>query len=408
MTLSTNPQWDTYCDFIRTWFLDPDFEALRILTANLYSHIHLPADPAAWIFIIGPSGTAKTRLGIYPYSTLTRAFTISDISPAGLFSIDKSRRVPVSHGLLIQSGNPGNAIWLFKDFTTMLSKDSSTFLEFMSRLREIHDGEFSRDIGQTQRVTWRGKITCHIAVTGAIESRLAANRDFGERFLTLRWPPSIDPVKALEYARSQNGHHDEITTTLQNHIRALLSTAPPITDPSSVKFSPSDTAQLDSLVWLGAKLSRDGKRDTRHKLISVDDESFPSRVVQGIYTILRGHTLLFGRTTPGPEELSLARRIVLDTIPPRRRILLQSIPFDRNNPITYQDLLEATNIPKTALSEELEVLTHTGVLVDLEKLYTWTKPIIDLAAAAGISTPAISTLPVPPVPTPTGPKLLLQ
>lgn len=402
MTLDTSTLWSQYCDHLSQWFYGPDLEALRILTANIYAHIHLNDQPA-WIFVIGPSGSAKTTLSIYPYEVLPNITLISDITPAGFYSVDKSKKTPVHHGLIVRSGNPGNAIWLFKDFTTVLAKDHKVVSEILSRLREVHDGKFTRDIAHVNRIPWSGKITCIAAVTDAIESRLATNREFGERFMSLRWPAPPDPLIALELAQAQTGRQEEILTRSKELMLQILR-QPPIIPTESIRLHPSDQARIHNLIIIGAKLAREGTRDYRQRLTSVGSESFPSRIVQGINTIMRGHALMFNRPAPGAEEISLAYRLVLDSIPLKRMALLCNIPLG-GGAILDTDLIAQLSkgpnpIPKATIKSDIELLTLTGVLDEEDHVIAWSKPFLQLIKDSGLydqllSRSLLSEQPVP-------------
>lgn len=382
----SNPAWDAYCSHISTWYHEPDLQALEILTSNLYAHIHLN-DPPAWIFLIGPSSSGKTRLGIDPYATAPRAFTISNITAAGFYSVDKSKKIPVPQGLLVEAGGfgatPGNAIWLFQDFTSCLTKDRHDFDAIMSALREIHDGRYSRDIGQIKRSPWRGKITCQVACTGAIDSYLASNRDFGERFLMLRLRTPQDTSTMLRKARIQNGKQDHIQSIAQGLMAKLLSTPPTTTDP--IELDPSAESRIDALAWLASKISIVGKRNSAHKLVEIGDEAFPARLIQSVQTIIRGHALLFNHASITDSEHSLAHRLVYDTIPTTRRKLLQALPIDKDSTRTFQELQTSTSIPPTTLRQELETLVHSHALIDLSGIYFWSPTIKDLIHQADIT-----------------------
>lgn len=377
----SNPIWDRFCDHATTWFHEPDLHALEILASNIYAHTHL-SDPPAWIFFIGPSSSGKTKLGIEPFVSVPRAFRVADISSAGFYSVDKSKKIPTHHGLLVESGNPGNAIWLFQDFTTTLTKDRHDFDAIMAALREIHDGARTRDIGQVKRVSWSGKITCHAACTPALESALATNRDFGERFLLLRLRSPKDITGVLRKARQQNGHAATIDQTSQSLIASLISTPPPC--PPITDLSPESESILDALAILTTKLSIVGRRNSQHKLIEIGEEAFPGRLIQSVQTVLRGHAMLFNHSTFTESEFHIARRLLIDTIPSTRRKILFSVPAGPSGTTVFEELQRQTGIPPTTLRQELETLSHANVLINLDGVYFWTPAINNLIEQSGV------------------------
>lgn len=375
-----NQTWDLFQSHVSAWFHDPDLEAIRILAANIYAHKFLN-DMPAWLFILGPGGSGKTTLGINPFLTVPRSHEVGDITVAGLLSVDKSNKQPVTHGLLKDSGNDG--IWLFKDFTTMLTKDHQVFGEFMGKLREIHDGRYSRHLGQANRLPWAGKVTCHVACTNAIESRLAASRDFGERFLIVRWRPPTDKHAAMTAARRQAPHREAIMSRAQDLITSMIKDPPKVLA-TDLYFSPSEAELLDTLVLLVSKLSVSGTRDSRGCLTEIGDESFPTRHVQSLSTIIRGHALMMGHATLTTTEFKLAHRIMLDTLPITRFRILQAIHPDPNSVYTRSALQDATGIPKTTLARELEILEHIGALESFENNYRWSDETRSMILKSGL------------------------
>ncbi len=376
-----NQNWDLFQSHISQWFHEPDFEAIRILAANIYAHKFLK-DPPAWLFILGPGGSGKTTLGINPFITIPRSHEVGDITVAGLLSVDKAGKTPITHGLLKDSGT--DAVWLFKDFTTMLTKDHKVFEEFMGKMREIHDGRFSRNLGQTNKIPWAGRITCHIACTNAIESRLAASRDFGERFLIVRWRAPQDRAAAMASARRQISCKESIMNRAQDLITCLIK-EPPRVPPDDLYFSATEADMLDSLVLLVSRISVTGTRDSRGYLTEIGEESFPTRHAQGLHTIIRGHAMLMGHQTLTTEEFRLAHRIMLDTLPLTRLKILQSIHPGSNESYTKQALIDSTGIPKTTLIRELEVLEQIGAIDCFENNYQWSPSLRDLIGRAGLS-----------------------
>jgi hypothetical protein len=63
----------------------------------------------------------------------------------------------------------GNAVFMAKDFTTVLSMRREKRAAILGQLREIHDGRFRRDFGTGVTKIWCGRITIIAAVTPALD-----------------------------------------------------------------------------------------------------------------------------------------------------------------------------------------------------------------------------------------------
>jgi hypothetical protein len=119
--------------------------------------------------------------------------------------------------------------------------------------------------------------------------------------------------------------------------------------------------------------------------MEISDEAFPARQIQSVQTIIRGHALMMGQDSITDTQHTLAHRLIYDTIPTTRRKILQALPIDKDSTRTFQELQNSTNIPPTALRQELETLVYSKALIDLSGVYFWSPTIQDLVRTSSIS-----------------------
>jgi hypothetical protein len=183
-------------DVFRRWLgEDYDLATLDAMLAVAASE-RLSGDPA-WLLIISGSGNAKTEtvqatsgLGAHVVSTIT--------SDAALFSASprKQRSKDATGGLLKKIGDRG--ILAIKDVTSLLSMDRNIRATVLAALREVHDGEWTRNVGADggQTLSWKGRIVVIGACTTAWDQAHSVIATMGERFVLIRSDSSLGRVQA--------------------------------------------------------------------------------------------------------------------------------------------------------------------------------------------------------------------
>ncbi len=177
--------WQAYTSHVSQHWRLPDLESVEICLAAAVAH-NSPADPVS-LFVIGPPGSGKTSININTLWSLPHTYIIGNLSTKALYSSFKGVKDP---GLLQQlprdAKDRSQGMFLFKDFTTMLSKRSHDHMEIMGQLREIADGYYSSRCGVGAEAIWKGKVTMFAACTYAIDRAWSVRSELGERFLSVR------------------------------------------------------------------------------------------------------------------------------------------------------------------------------------------------------------------------------
>lgn len=342
-------RWMELCDFINEWFARPDIEALRITMAVARAHFCMAHDPV-WIQVVGPSGCGKTTLFIRCLEGFPRAFVMGDITPNTFLSAKRGKK----QSFLDQIGS--NAVLLFKDFTTFLSKRPEDRLTIASQLREIHDGEWVKNTGESGRQRWTGKITAVAACTPAVDKAWAVMRDLGERFTTVRvQPPSMTAISAKKRKKGRNG--PAISKRLRELVHAVASvpstgSLPPIPE----SFYP----QLDALGEFVACVRQhvERSRTGKHEITDISAIEVPTRILNAIDTVVSANADLFGRDVI-PEDVKLAERLAIDSIPPIDWRIIRALP---PGGLSASVLAESEGIQPSVIVYHAAALKAIGVL----------------------------------------------
>lgn len=372
--------WLKLTDHVSEWFYQPDLDALRISLAATLSHYSLADDPV-WLYVIGVPGSGKTSIVVECVSVFDRCRILSDLSVPSLISGFHTGEKRKPYGLLYEVGKSG--IFCFKDFTTVLTKRREDRDAVLGALREIYDGHYSRQFGTSKHTeaAWDGKITVVAAVTPAVETMWGVTNKMGDRFVQVRLP-RVDGVETSRFARRQLGHKTKIKTDLRQLTKDFI-------DLAGLSFSPMLTPliaeQMDSLAEVVAYLRCHVERDQKDRILYPGQPEMPTRLIQSFTQIARAHASLFHRDI-NEEDVRLARRVAVDTIPLSRLRIFQCIPDETD--ISQSEVIRMTGLARSSVTRTIDELAALGVVkIDRQEegnRYVFTEDFQALKYRAGL------------------------
>ncbi|MCH7802438.1 MAG: hypothetical protein IH937_00020 [Acidobacteria bacterium] len=335
------------------WFYQPDLQAIRIVLGTAKAHYLDIGDPA-WLFVVAPPGTGKTTTSIMAACGLPEVVSLGDVTEntflSGFFR-HKEPGVLEKLGKTTEEGNTfitkGNALFLLKDFTTVLSMRREKRKGILSQLREIHDGEFKRTFGTGETKIWQGRVTIIAAVTPILDRHYSIFTTLGERFLQVRWhrPNSHE---AGEWAIRQQGNEAEIQEGLQEAVEEIFEQSSKDAPALGVRMIRRIASFAEVIAIARTHVFREsyGDRDIEY----VPEPEANTRIAKGLAAIARGIAALNQRKRVAEEDLQDALRVGLDCLPEvRRKLLLAAVAEQELKSVdlpwttgqrTYEDLRE--------------------------------------------------------------------
>jgi hypothetical protein len=353
-------RWDSLVTYCNHWWHKPDMEGLRIALSAYVAHHYIEDDPV-WLFLIGVPGSGKTSIGIRSLSFMPSTHSESKVGSNTFFS-----GFGDDNGLLqmLTKKHGGNGVLLFSDFSVFLSLRQETRDELISEMRAIYDGFHCRHLGNKGIVSWKGKVTIMAACTPAIEEYWALTRGLGERFMYLRWGgskmPNLNSVS--ESAVKQIGHEEEIKAGLAKRVLAAIDPTNLQTVDKATEWESTGLVDLASLV---ARLRVTIKRETvgsKRHISSIDQPELPTRILKSLAQIARGSATIARRNEVAEEDIRLARRVALDTLPPYRAAIIRALVKDPSYELRATRLTEVVKIPKMSFNRVIEDLTSIGAV----------------------------------------------
>lgn len=341
---------------LETHFYQPDLQAVRIVLGTIKAHYLNIGDPA-WLFVVAPPGSGKTTSTIMGASGLPEVILLSEFTENTFLSGFHGHVQP---GLLEKLGTPsqsgstietaGNAIFLAKDFTTVLSMRREKRAVILGQLREIHDGTFKRAFGTGVTKAWKGRVTIIAAVTPVLDRHYSIFSVLGERFLQVRWHRP-DSAEAGEWAIRQQGQEAEIQRKVREAIERIFA--------ASVESAPTLSSAMRTRIASVAEIIALGRthvfRDSWNREIEyVPESEANTRVSKGLAAIARGIAALNRRTEVSESDLQDAFRVGLDCLPEnRRRIPLAVVKGQEPSSVS---------LARTVYDREVEDLQALGIL----------------------------------------------
>ena len=126
----------------RLYLPDP---GIVVVSLGAVAANHLPGDPV-WLIVVGPPSSGKTEV-LIAIAALPDVHRASTLTEAALLSgtPSKERAKGASGGLLHEIGEFG--LIVCKDLTSILSMRHDTQAEVLGALREVYDGQYTRQVG---------------------------------------------------------------------------------------------------------------------------------------------------------------------------------------------------------------------------------------------------------------------
>jgi hypothetical protein len=162
---------------VRKHMLLADARIIKLLPAFVMA-ARLPINPP-WLFIVGPPSGGKSQM-LKSLEGCRGMFKIDDLTATTFISGMPNRNGESTS--LLERLVP-NSILLFKDWTTIISKEGESQSIVIGQMRKIYDGDISKSYGNTKQVNWVGKLSVLAGVTEKIHSSMEMFADMGERFL---------------------------------------------------------------------------------------------------------------------------------------------------------------------------------------------------------------------------------
>lgn len=348
---------------LRKWWHFEDEEVIDVLLASLLGE-DIDGDPL-WLFLVAPAGSLKTEF-IRAFQG-ERFYQLSDLTPhtfvTGLMLGSGEKRKKVKD--LLPELN--RKVLLFKDFTTILEKGHENRNEIFSQLREIYDGSFAKRLGtMDETIRYDVRFGLLAGVTPVIDNHWKVMQQLGERFLKVRWNENRNMTTAK--SRANEGKEDYMRKSIKRAVVKYLKWIDihPVPD-----FPEKYDSYLDHLAIFTATartpLSFHEKGSFFYEQVPTPEQ--PTRLVKQMKRLAKLLAIVRHKSKIDDEEMKTLHRVALDTIPPDRRAVLESVhtaPKEKLLGCAFSSIKQKVKIPDTSLRRILEQLIALDLIKKTE------------------------------------------
>jgi hypothetical protein len=343
---------DEVVEEYREWLYLPDARVVDVTLATYIAH-HRPGEPL-WVAIVGASGGGKTE-PLRAVAGMPDAYLLSKLTPQTFLSGLKGNP---RASLLRRLEEDKQSFVVMKDFTSILSMNRDAQRELLADMREIYDGEFSKDFGSGASERWEGRLGLLVGVTQVMDSARKVNEIMGERFVYYRLPEA-DRRQLVIKALNGRGREAEMRQALADVVVGFLHGLDLARDVTLSDESTEHLWALADLTTMGrSHVDRDGRT---HEVLTVPMAEAPTRFVKQLGALAEA-LILLGRSES--EAMSIAEKISLDSLPPPRLACLRHL-VEQAAAAKTSDVTNAVNLPVSTCRMVLEDLTALR-LVDRE------------------------------------------
>lgn len=306
-------RWEKVAGLMEDYFHEPDLEGIRTMVAAAAAHHIYPQAAPVWLMLIGAPGSGKSSQVGPIIEQVQDVFVLSNLTEKTLLSGWRAGEKAGESGLLKRLGE-SIILWV-SDFSSISSMGSDARAQVGSQFREIYDGAISKNWGIGKTEEWKGKCTMLVGATRAAEKAWSLMRDLGERFLYVRW--RVGDMEKLALQASIQDDRQEMRDQLGQYVREWLDGA---LIPTTERLSRAEVEAtgLHLVASLVSRMRVTVERDRQGQITDTSDAEGPGRIMTACWLTAKSHAKLMRRTTLSTEDLRVAQRIAIDSIPPRR------------------------------------------------------------------------------------------
>jgi len=304
-----------------------------VVIANQLDHV----DPV-WILLVASpaSGKSETLQAfndiIDPVTRKPMIYPISDLT----INSFASGQTKTGQETSLLHKMPRGGIMVFKDFTSLLSKNEQAQQEIVAQLREIYDGAYIKRTGTGKDITWNGKIGALAGCTEVVYEHMEKLSAMGDRFAMYSiMQPDRKEVLKFSIANKRKGENKELLRAKSKgaakmYVEYILKNKTKF----NISISPETEDELITLADFCTKVRSGVIVDKRFNRVEfVPSAEMPMRLIDQLFALLYALMLIrrveAGETgsninnIPHPDDLQIVYKIAYDSIPIKRRMALK-------------------------------------------------------------------------------------
>jgi hypothetical protein len=341
-------------EVIHKWLYFEDDEMVDVMIAAHLAN-QFNTDPL-WLIFIAPPSSTKTEL-LRSFDGHKKAHFLSSLTAATLVSgLLSKKNMPEPSLLLSLNGKT----LILKDFTSVLSLRSETQQEVLGQLREIYDGQYSKDFGNGKRIKWQGKIGLLGACTPIYDSHYGVIGTLGDRFLLYRSHTANETKMGLQ-AQKILGQEDDMRKQIREAVHRFINQFDKIHD-LQFKNDNKINEMIVTLATFCAYARCPVGRDSRsEQVLYAPMPEGPARLVKQFMQLGWGLAVVHGKRVIDEQVYQIVKKIGNDLVSTQRIKILQDFWKDR----VFEYLQGWKKTKEIAVAVDIPTITTKRLLEDL-------------------------------------------
>lgn len=288
----------------------PDPTVVDVVLAGYIANL-MRGDPV-WLDVVGAPSRGKTEV-VSSLADMPDVHMLSTLTAQTFASGVKKDR---SASLLYRLEDKGKRVVVLKDLTTVLTMHRDARDAVFAALREIYDGQFTKEFGTGESIEWSGKLGLIAGVTPVIDRHHAAIAQLGDRFIALRLP---EVVRQTVSRRSIDAMGTERTErqALRRVVRGFLESVDTSDRLPSEVVKDAVGPVADLVTHARTGVYRDGYS---REIDEVPELESPARLAKQLCYL---EVALEALGHDEGSALTIVRRVGADSIPPPRVTMLR-------------------------------------------------------------------------------------
>lgn len=363
-------------DIFETFLLMKDKDLVRLTIAAVLGN-QMPGRRPIWLMLVAPPSSGKTTvLNALLDLKVTNAageimepiVSISDLTENSFAS--GMKRSDRETSLLKRI--PYGGVMVFKDFTSVLSKNQDSKRIVMGQLREIYDGSYVKRTGTGEDINWTGKIGAIAGVTESVYQHLESMSVMGDRFMLYQIEqPDRREMLRFKLQQERIGQTEDVQMPLAKEIlHTYMQRA--YAEMHNMQFVlPPEVEDEIIAVADFCTMVRSGiiSNDYTGQIIFVPQPEMPARMFEQMIALSSTFAYLRwldSKDIPQDQlitshDLSIVYKIAYDSIPITRRIAINYLAKFRFG-VDTAGLALKINYPTEVVRSWLQQLNALGVV----------------------------------------------
>lgn len=345
--------------FKEIYYIEGSVTYIRALIA-ISASAYTAGDPI-WLMLIGGAGSGKSE-AINILGDIKYCHQISMLTPNTLLSGAKKGKEGKDPSLLTRLGR--NGVILMKDFTTIISMRDDNRRDILAQIREVYDGELTKETGTGLSLSWRGKLNFIAGSTSSYYEKQKEIDSMGPRFIMYELDElSNDGRKEFLYFAKNNmndikAKRGELQDLARETVEEILENLPDELPMINKRINQN----LVDLAEFVSRARTPVSRDFHGNITVVHFKELPARIYSQVYRL--GQMFMAIAQMNGREEMDKAEeyllyKFLLNSIPRQKRDVLYTL--FRYKEATTKSVAHLLNIETESIKLWLSDLNAHGI-----------------------------------------------